>query len=345
MRRYRGAIDELEGVELGLDLGTGIVSFSYRLVHTNGTIGETSVGHLKSTRSQIPACVAYHDGVFYHGIDLMDAVRDDIVPAEEVIECYKLFLYDGELHDQPAVLVSAQAALTRAGKTVDQLLEEHLRHLYVDFKEAISQSKNTEYDPAELVLKPFRARVACPQSWSPRARQRITQASQRTKEVDVTTIASEPQAGLATYLDSVHLAGARARYYAGDYVLVIDMGCGTIDFVLFRLQDDFGVKGRLEPIMQSSGAPCGSYTVNNNIFQQIDAERVAQGGMSQACQDLGMALPELTWRLLQQIEKLKIDVDRPRNTSLSIRSNIAGGKHFQHDVTWYVGLVILAVRS
>ncbi|EME44563.1 hypothetical protein DOTSEDRAFT_72124 [Dothistroma septosporum NZE10] len=128
--------------------------------------------------------------------------------------------------------------------------------------------------------------------------------------IETVVLASEPQCVLANYLDLLQQSTEELpiSLTVDDYILIVDLGCGTADFVLYRIKEDLQVSTRLETDEKFSGALCGSIRVNEQLLEKVmPGEAELQGVLDR----LQVSKEGLEWHLLQSIEKAKTDRKYP----------------------------------
>lgn len=203
-----------------------------------------------------------------------------------------------------------EAQTKRLGYTVDGLLAELLKVIVRDCLEQINGSiKRLSVGKTGLENLPFKIRFTIPQMWSAAAKQRMQNAA-IAAGLPFVALASEPHAVLAHLIYAVNRdrleLGCHLRI--GDYILVVDAGAGTGDFVLYRLIDDLSEHSRLEAVHQSSGLLCGSQRVNEFIYTLFifNGKEVKECGGLQAVLDKHkLSRRAFRKRVLRQIEVAK----------------------------------------
>lgn len=125
--------------------------------------------------------------------------------------------------------------------------------------------------------------------------------------IDVVTLASEPQATIAQWLDTVMKKNLPTSLKPGSHILIADIGCGTGDFVLFKFPEDSALtKGSsLRAVEQSTGALCGSHGVTTNLIDKIVFEN--SDSVKGAAEKLRMEAPLVEWLLYADLDRMKLE--------------------------------------
>ncbi|KAK4632789.1 hypothetical protein CLAFUW4_03797 [Fulvia fulva] len=118
------------------------------------------------------------------------------------------------------------------------------------------------------------------------------------------TLAYELQCALSYLVDDYLRRGVNPGLRKGHLILVADLGCGTGDFVLYRLTDNFSVTGRLEAVDMASGELCGSFQVDRLVYESFQ-DRMKQGWRTRTATKLSIGKADLDRRMLRAIEGAK----------------------------------------
>ena len=296
------ALGNLEHIELSVDFGTSSTKLAYRLRCQNNTATCPMPIRLDNENADVPGCLAYYQGAFCYGHDLIKRVQHDpevdcVVPANRVVESVKILFYDGQEEGR----VAARARKALGNITPDQAVTDYLRHIVADTREYLHEQHVLLVGAEALLTMPVKVRLSVPQIWTLTARRRMAKAAHEAG-IETVVLASEPQCVLANYLDLQTAQKAPTTVVIGDYILFVDLGCGTADFVLYRIKDDLRVSTRLEADEKFSGALCGSIRVNEQLLERV---MPSKDQLPEVLERLELTKEGLEWHLLQSIEKAK----------------------------------------
>lgn len=117
---------------LSCDYGTKTLAMAYRITSPGEEAHVTKVHDVKFDRkTSAPQQVAWGpDGTFYWGYGVDKALQAKLIQSESVVEQFKLLLYKDHATSDIAERVTEQ--LRRAGRTLHDLLTEHLRAILQD---------------------------------------------------------------------------------------------------------------------------------------------------------------------------------------------------------------------
>lgn len=308
--------------DLGIDYGTSSIKITYTKFFDNDPKPVNPISRMFFGLSQtLPADVAWSGNEFYFGDNLQSLVLTGEVSPEDVIQCSKVAIYylseniipkstDPDFETYSKVV----RQLERAGKTIADLLKEHVESIIRMASETIKKDPGTQIhfrSAAVPVPDPvIDVRLTVPQMWRVEATQMMYKALENPL-VNYAMVAREPSCAVAAYIDMAkkHSVGLDiAKLSNGATILVNDLGCGTGDIVLYQLRDDkLRLKSRLRVLEHSPGGLCGSNRVNDYVLRSI-LERLGKDGLSAALQKLGgMSADTFSWKLLSSIEKAKLE--------------------------------------
>jgi len=150
-------------------------------------------------------------------------------------------------------------------------------------------------------------RISVPQMWTPLACRRMLEAA-RVAGCRLVTLAFEPQCALAYFVETLRQDSILETLplRAGNTLLVVDLGCGTGDFVMYKLKDDLNETSCLDAFSEGLGALCGSQIVNERLLPIFEA-RVTEinGSFQQFCSSLNLNEHAARRQALLGIETMK----------------------------------------
>lgn len=258
-------------LDLAMDVGTSKTAMAWTRIH-NGVRSQVKPLMIDERSFEVPTMATWHDGVFMHGLALQrESARNRNI---KIIDNWKLALYQGPGTSATIRRVEATLAEMPGEKTLDMLITEYLKVTIEDAKAALRKSSlkidfRTNMGQLDDLLENMHVRISVPQMWTPDAIRRM-QTAARNAGIHTSNLAYEPQCALA-YLVSV-AASQKAdigQLDKGDSILVIDIGRGTGDFVLYELKDKLTVNSRLSCVGQSSGEICGGFQVDEELLRTL----------------------------------------------------------------------------
>ena len=311
-----------------IDFGTGEICAAYYVKVRDGKI-PSNIRYFRANgcSATMPAEAAYHEGTFYCGFQVRQYVYDSTLPAEKAIQFAKMKLYEPRGDERaPARVERVEQQLKDAGKTIEDLLTDCIKYIVAGIRQqAVKSFYELRFTEYELQNMPLKVRLSAPQIWSPQACSRMTEAA-RAAGIDLVTIVPEPSAALAYSLDVFDQEKGKAivNLAKGDNILVADLGCGTGDFVMYQLKDDFSINSKLEPVLQAGGAICGSQEVNSFLLdillEELEDVPSIPGRASRSsndrkqelhrwCRKLNITEHTFIYQALKRIEAAKISMN------------------------------------
>lgn len=333
----------------GLDFGTSKISVAVEIRRTDNdelalppfnlcfVLDDCMSGY------EMPAIGTWVNGLFIHGFKLQKLESRDHTISAQVLDFVKLCLYDSE--ETQVHIQKAEELLKRfPGKTIDSFLKEYLEAIIRDCRAAMQdQDLQFNFTKQQLANMPFRVRISVPQMWTPAARRRM-QIAAKSAGFPLVTLASEPHCALA-FLVHRELAKGKSLPTAlrkGNTILVMDLGCGTADLVLYELLEDLSEQSRLDAISQSTGALCGSLEIDKHIESAIlrSDQIVAKGGPERVAESLGLSHYAFRRRLLQAIAEAKLKYEGPMGSpeEFVVVKGASGYQAFTVRIKAYVSL-------
>ncbi|KAK4549813.1 hypothetical protein LTR36_005114 [Oleoguttula mirabilis] len=309
-------------VAFGLDFGTSKNAAAFEICRAENDECVVTPKALRFVQKdciwgyELPAIATWlEDGLFCHGYELQKFEKADHTVSSRVLDFVKLCLYSNE---QTQVHIEKTEELLNAfpgGKTLDGLLEEYFKALVSECKDALQDSElQLNFGKEQLASMPFRVRISVPQMWTPAARRRMQMAA-KNAGLPLVALASEPHCALAFLVYRLAQQGNLASnpLPTGSKILIMDLGCGTADIVLYNLLDDLSEKSGLEAINQSTGALCGSLEVDKHVEKVIlKSDQIVKGGGPEGvANSLGLTLHAFHRRLLQGIAEEKVKFGGP----------------------------------
>ena len=152
--------------------------------------------------------------------------------------------------------------------------------------------------------------------WTPNARARMQDAAKKAN-LEMVALGSESECALA-YLIYQLTATTSSKPWdvdldIDDNILIVDLGCGTGDFVTYKLKDKLTARSRLLDVQSTSGALCRSSAVSELLLTELNANESVKshGGLHGVKVLLGDALGPMTdlqWRkkALRALEEVKL---------------------------------------
>ncbi|KAK5127450.1 hypothetical protein LTR85_006789 [Meristemomyces frigidus] len=188
---------------LSIDWGTFKFAAGFSICANGDTISvhEPSILSFNDIDCLVPMMATWYNKDLVHGFELRDLLRDGKVKSEDVIEFFKLALYDhgGQVPmSKRANRVKEQ--LAQLGKSTHELFTAHLKAVFEDCKWEIRRSGMRFHFKAEdLAQMPVKVRLSVPRMWSPSARRQMQEAAQAAG-IPLVALASEPPSVLAYFV-------------------------------------------------------------------------------------------------------------------------------------------------
>jgi len=324
-------------LQLCIDWGTANLSASYSLPSVDPERIENV--RFRFISEEAPMMAAMHEGHLVWGYDLQALILKHKVAAEDVIEFFKLALYDQD-GAQPERVARVTAQLEQNNMSLDLLIQLHLRAVVDECLREVRDSEDKLLTPGkmlhELDVTDVGLRLSVPQMWSPTARRRMLQAA-KLAGFTLVALASEPQCALASLVNKVAKKTVRLPrpLLASDAVTAVDVGCGTTDIVTYRLVDDLSEHSRFEAVSQESGAFCAGQMVNDLLLDvfETSGEVAQRGGFRRVCNDLGITEHEGRRQALAEIERLKLEYERLPRYRICLLAPFKGEATFDSEFT------------
>lgn len=302
-------MDGEKSVELSIDWGTSKWVAAY--VVKQGATTSPVLPILIRYDHEVPMIAFWKDGKFIQGFAAQEMADSDPTLSDRAVDNFKLALCHDDETSEIRKRVEAVLAEFPGNKTLDMLIEEHIKSVIEDAKKAIAQSeKRFTFRQGELqeILRKMKVRITVPEMWTPQARQRMQRAARRAG-LDVVVLASEAQCAF-----SYVVSQAKAQRVTldrpllkDDIVLVVDLGCGTGDLVLYKLLQNLqnlDVDVKLKQIGHSGGDLCGSSQVDQILLGTL-LKRKGPAWQDETIKKLGVTERDFKRRALAAIEKIK----------------------------------------
>lgn len=320
-------------LEFTLDVGTSKWVISYVMTCKGVCVRLPQVPHIYTHgRTEVPMAVAWVDGVLMHGDKLEKWAVEHPEICDRIIDNFKMAFYPGP--QTAEVRERIERMLEREGKTLDDVFAELLGQICADVKETIIRIENRgeKFSEEEIgeIFDRASWRLTVPQMWGPDARRRMQVAA---KEAGMrhTVLASEAVCALAWWLvnEAEKKVTPEKKLGKGDVVLILDLGCGTVDFAMVELLEKLAANSKVATIGHSTGAVCGMGLADIYLLKTF-LQRKGGAWFDLACQDLGFTENDLRRRILKAIEKVKNKFD-PKTSK--IERDTIYGKDGTHDRT------------
>ncbi|KAK3626742.1 hypothetical protein LTR56_015838 [Elasticomyces elasticus] len=292
------------------DWGTGVFSGSCAINVTGGKIDDRVILDIKYHKqgTEPPMIMGKHQGNFVWGYELERLIGTGVVDIEDVFDLIKLELYEKTDTITENRRLALREQLERQNITFDDLVVEHLKAVDRESKDFVYSSVyRTGLTQEQLRNLPTRIRVGVPEMWSLKARARMQAAAQKAG-MELVTLSSEPENALAYFLH--RMAGMQQSIGSilrvNDRILVVDIGRGTLDIVVYVLEEPLTETSRLKAIDASSGGDCASQKINEYLLATLESgPQVQNEGQAALLGRLGFT--NLKWRkeVMAHVEPLK----------------------------------------
>lgn len=304
-------------VQLGMDYGTSSIKMAYTCRYPNDNT-ETNIKIMEFPLGgfTLPSHVGWVGRRFLFGHDLSNAVKNNLVPPRDVIECSKLAIHfesmdtaASRLAARTPVVVKVLEQLHRAQRSLQELLNEHMQGIIALAKQVIKADKNYQLrlGKEKDVTIAISLRLSVPQLWNHKANA-MMHAAAESAGIIAKELAHEPQCALAA---SMMIADSTAnnplrQLKANNYIMVYDLGCGTGDAVLCKLKDDLegDSKSRMHVVGQAPGTTFCSQHVNEGLLSSV-MEDWSKDDQAEAKHFLQFREDDFQWHLAESIETAK----------------------------------------
>ncbi|KAK5676014.1 hypothetical protein LTS10_011303 [Elasticomyces elasticus] len=237
---------EVSRLRISLDYGTKTIAAAILVVQPGDEPdpGDVHTVQLGEETHWAPQVAAWDkDGNFYWGDEVRFAINDKKLKAGDVIELWKMLLYESMATSVVAQRVRQQLA----ERTLDDLLTTHFQAILEKVKIWVKTS-SPEFDamPVQLFL-------SVPQMWKAPANRKMTIAAKRAG-IEHVELVYEPQCAAGYFTGNIKNQ-APSWLDKGDVLLVADVGGGTGDFVSFEYESSSrdGAKVRLRTVGEPEG--------------------------------------------------------------------------------------------
>ncbi|KNE69598.1 hypothetical protein AMAG_14153 [Allomyces macrogynus ATCC 38327] len=250
--------------QIALDFGTSysgfaiaVKDFASAVVDSAKTIDLASIPRLHLTH-YIKYNSSWPGGRMPYAKTRTALLYDASGKAEHIyIDRFKLLLDAKLAHQGEAV-----DRLKALGKDAVEVIADYLRPLVTFLGEYIKYSEPT------TELNPFHVRwcLTIPAMWSDAAKQKMYRAMFKADLIPSLTserviFCSEPMAGL---LSEAISSDARTKIQRIDPILMVDMGCGTVDLTAMRMGTD-----GFDELVPGIGASCGATMLDDEFLSMF----------------------------------------------------------------------------
>ena len=260
-----GIMAQSKHLFIAIDYGTKTLAVASRIAKPGETAELAQVCDITfhGKEDYAPQKVAWDDdGKFLWGWELDDAIKKGF-SREKVIELWKLLLYKD--HRTSAIAERVKEQLLLYGKSIDQLLEEHMRALLQATMDHIKRQVQT---PKNIDSMPTKVFMSVPQMWKLPADLQMATAAKKAG-IAYVELVFEPQAAAGYYL--YFLKNNMDQLTPGDVLLMADIGGGTGDFNSYEFTTGkvAGAEARLKLV----GDPKGWFSDPRHTAHLADCTR------------------------------------------------------------------------
>ncbi|KAK3673844.1 hypothetical protein LTR78_006399 [Recurvomyces mirabilis] len=277
-------------LRISMDYGTATLAVAFAFVRPGRSLTQADIHNISFGKDcYAPQIAAWaNDGTFHWGYGVHEALKKGEIKLDQTITLWKLLLYKD--HATSKMAERADAAL--GSRTLNELLEAHLRDIMTKVKQSIKTHTSTVLALKDEHVKaiddiPCELLLSVPQMWKPPANIRMTNAAKRAG-IPCVELVYEPQSAAAYYTHNIRDTDPQ-QMRIGDVLLVADIGGGTGDFVSYRYEtdSDAGAKVRLAVVKAAKGALCGSVWVTEKFLAWLKNQ--APSGWQSLCNKLGLS--------------------------------------------------------
>lgn len=304
-------------LRLGLDLGTGHMSIDGQHIqgdfacdpsplYPQGWMGEPSVKRI--------AILKDGGNIIYGTQNVHDAVRARPTLHDKAMERFKLALYSEFAHLSDVQHVKDILGTEDDRGAMEDLFAALFRELFKDAKATfLNPFLNAGMDESYWNTIPLELQISVPAMWDEDARGVIRNAAKHAGAWR-TELREEPLC-----IATVHMVAAvrRRNIKAGQRLLLIDCGRGTLDIAIVKLiSEPVPSEGKfmeLERDGSCSGSSAGSHTVNTAAEEWLLAggyKRLRPNEFKDKCRRLGLTRRQFLRSFSDEIDRLKQDREK-----------------------------------
>ncbi|KAK4951593.1 hypothetical protein LTR10_010570 [Elasticomyces elasticus] len=294
--------NDIDHINFSLDWGTGTCSVAYTIRFSRAAARKLTIDNVifQKCGTEPPTIFAVLDKKLIWGYDLERMIRNELIDEKDVFDLVKLELYPERdtISERRHKLLQEQ--FNAHGLSLDKLMTMHFEAIVRESvahvcSQLFTTSRTYSADAVRKMDK--RWRISAPQMWTMEALGRM-QSAAKAANIDLAVMCSEPENALATTIHDIleTQAGCGAELDVGEHILVIDVGRGTADIVMFKLNGALTTTSMLEPVSSSSGGTCGAQQVNELLLKKLESGQIVrrEGSLQALLAKLG--LTEVEWR-------------------------------------------------
>lgn len=311
------------GLEAAIDYGTWKMVVTCAFTGNGERIEDPITLTFDDDNPEVRMMAAFVGDEFLHGAELERRADLDPSISDKVMSSFKLAIYPNSQTSRITKRITK--ILEECGKTLDDLLVEHMRAIWNDIKTTLkTTTMQVQFTEAEFdeLFERAHVRVTVPQMWGPNARRRM-QAAAKKAGMSVVVLSSEPHCALAylIYKEGRKRITPERQLRRLDSVLVADLGCGTADFAMLELTEDLGASSNFRSIGQSSGDLCGSGMVDEHLYEALTM-REGRAWFVKSSQHLGVTERDFQRRVSTALERIKRKFDPAKANELALVKGI-----------------------
>ncbi|KAK4501308.1 hypothetical protein PRZ48_007116 [Zasmidium cellare] len=315
-------------LQIVIDDGTGVAKAACKLVRAQDPSAEPDIITIRlnkklSYKTQKAVLVGTLDKghLIWSESDVTEWEESNPVEGARVCQLWKLALSE-PYRDQPAIKAFFKSIGAEHGnmQALEEFIEMHLTNLCQEILQWLIQSHPAsprDYDLAKeyWTTIQWETFLMVPATWSQDAQSLMQSAATAAGFRNVAHVYES----LVAVASEVYPLAKSQRIKDGEIILVIDIGRGTVELFLKILG-------------KSTGGVAGSQLINDGGWEYVqDCPEVHQyGGISQACEKMGISIENFQLQVSNEIERRKNDFPGSMGCQVTIYAaagweNIAGG--------------------
>jgi hypothetical protein len=340
-------------LRLGIDLGTGHMTIDDQLVRGDHACDPQPLclkGTYRGASIEQIAILEANGNVIYGRADVLRAVREHPELRDKVMERFKLAMHPESAHLNEVQHVKEVLCAEEDPGALQDFFADLFRTLFRDVRTLYkSPGFNTGRNADYWNTIPLELQISVPAMWDDDARGTIRNAA-KTAGCLRAELREEPLCVATTNVLELYKKG---RIQAGQRLLLIDCGQGTLDIALVKLvrEPSAGQLVELECVGVCSGTGAGAHMVNTAAEEWLlseDCEAFHQVDFEEACRRLGLSERQFLQAFCEEIDSIKERIDTDLRDILpavvrSIHRNAGPGSLYQMEVsiprtllmTWY----------
>ncbi|GAB1736550.1 hypothetical protein NU219Hw_g7696t1 [Hortaea werneckii] len=291
---------------IALDFGTTKSAAAFRMAHSDGPPRRYDIIEAEQDirrEKTAPMIAAWLNDKFVCGHELQTLIYEGKVAEQEVMRFFKLLLYDDWQESESAQ--HAMRLLKEAGKSTQDLFTAVLSRMYFYAQEHILRRAKNKYDTSNIPRKVY---LTVPKNASFSARQLLARSCERAG-IPQCVLVSEPLCAAAYNLQSLADENMAAGL-AGEHIIVLDGGGGTVDIATFTWNADptEGARTKFEMIGDAHAALCGAEYVGDAFIEwfQTRCPRVMdRGGIRGTAENMWKSPTQLRAQARKEFEQVK----------------------------------------